>query len=136
MGYSTLAMAEATQGIVTSIDINECGQAQDMIIFDNELGHKVNFIRGNSIKSFPKGFYDLIFIDGNHEELNVKKELEALFPYLQHNGWLILHDSCNPKWGKGILNSVKEFYRDKQDQLTWYEWFNCNGLIVLKNKLE
>lgn len=132
-GHSTLAMAEATEGIVTTVDVNECGQAQDLIIFDNDLGHKVNFIQGDSINSFPKGFYDLIFIDGNHEERIVKKELRVLYPYLQDKGFLILHDSCNPKWGKGILDSVKEFYRGKQDQLTWYEWFNCNGLIVFRN---
>ena len=135
-GYSTLAMAEATKGIVTTIDINECGQAQDMIIFDNGLGHKVNFIQGDSVKSFPKGFYDLILIDGDHSAEKVRKELEALIPYLRENGFLILHDSCNPKWGKGILEAVREFYRNRQNEMTWYEWFNCNGLIVLKNKLE
>ena len=131
-GHSTLALAEATQGVVTTIDINECGQAQDLIIFDSELGHKVNFIKGDSL-NFPKGFYDLILIDGDHNQSKVQKELKALLPYLQDGGFLILHDSCNPKWGKGILKAVTEFYRNKQEQLTWYEWFNCNGLICMRN---
>ena len=134
-GHSTLALAEATEGVVITIDIDECGKAKDLILFGSELGDKVNFIQGDSITNAPYGLFDLILIDGDHHESKVKEELVKFWTLLDDGGFLILHDSCNPKWGKGISSAVSEFYRTRQEEMTWYEWFNCNGLVVLRKHL-
>lgn len=132
MGHSTAALAQGTEGIVTTIDIDDCHQAKDLIIFACDLGSKVNFIKGDSLKNLPQGFYDLILVDGDHSQERVKKELKELWQNVGDDGFLILHDSTNPKWGKGILDEAINFKNEHYDEITWYQWFNCNGLIIMR----
>ena len=39
--------------------------------------------------------YDLIFIDGLHENTQVKKDIENSLKHLQPHGFIVMHD-CNP----------------------------------------
>ena len=134
-GDSTMALASAMQetgGIVTTIDIKEMGQIQDKIIFGEGLGHKVNFIKGDSIKNAPLGFYDLILIDGDHTQSRVKKEIEFFRSMLQDGGFMIFHDTNNPRWCE-LRHEVHIFTQTYAHGWRTYEWFHCNGLIVIRS---
>ena len=134
-GHSTLALATMTQGVVTTIDIEYKASVQKMV-WEEGQGLKVNFITGASPNVIPLGAYDLILIDGNHKEEHVRTELRAISNCIQDGGFIILHDSCNPKWGPGIRKAIEDFYNDPEFRglFDWWEWFNCNGLTVLRKR--
>jgi predicted O-methyltransferase YrrM len=135
-GDSTIALAEAMQatgGIVTTLDIETKGTTIDKIN-DHGVGHHVNFIQEKSMQLVIDGFFDLILIDGDHNKEAVQAEIAKYIYMLQDGGFIIFHDTNNPAW-KGVREAVQNFithpkFRDMR--LRIYEWFNCNGLTVIR----
>jgi len=139
-GDSTIALASAMQttgGIVTSLDIEYKGKTYDKI-YDEGLGHKVNFLVQDSLKFKVVGSFDFILVDGDHEFKTVKKEIEKYFAELQVGGFMVFHDTNNPAW-EGTRQAVMNWLLDNKDYfigLDFYEWFNCNGLLVIRKRYE
>jgi len=135
-GDSTLALGEAMQvtgGTVTTLDIDTKGKTLDKIA-DHGVGHRVNFIQEKSMQLKIEGYFDLILIDGDHNREAVQAEIAKYIHMLQDGGFLIFHDTNNPAW-KGVREAVINFtthpkFRDLN--LRTYEWFNCNGLTVVR----
>jgi hemolysin-activating ACP:hemolysin acyltransferase len=73
-------------------------------------------------------------IDGDHKKSAVQAEIAKYIPMLQNGGFMIFHDSNNFAW-QGVREAIQNFithpkFRDLN--LRTYEWFNCNGLFVVK----
>ena len=111
-GDSTLAFADACamngKGHIISLDTKDCGIAEDLIIFDEELGNYVSFIKSDSLKLDIQGGIDILFIDGLHTYKQVKKELEKYERSVEDQGFIIFHDSNNFAH-PGVQEAIQEF---------------------------
>lgn len=125
-GASTMAFAEAGARVNT-LDILEKNDIKK--ILDDVVPNQVNFITTNSQDYLPQSV-DIIFIDGDHSYEAVKAELEKFHEYAKK--FMILHDITNPAH-EGVNRALEEFL-DNNNQWDFYQWFNCNGLAVLKRK--
>ena len=72
---------------------------------------KLEIIREFSDKAVPKledNFFDLIYIDGNHETEYVYNDAINVLPKLKSGGILIFDDACWTSVNKGINKFVNE----------------------------
>jgi predicted O-methyltransferase YrrM len=76
----------------------------------NENPDKIVKCKGTSTcmaMLFPDSFFDMVYIDGNHEYGHVKADIEAWFPKVKYGGILAGHDYCEAF--DGVIKAVKEF---------------------------
>jgi len=136
LGDSTLAFADGCafngRGHIITIDIEDCGVAKDKIQ-DAYLYEYVTFIKSDSIKLDLVGGIDILFIDGLHEHTQVRKELALYSPDVKAGGMIIFHDSYNPAH-PGVDKAIQEFATGHWDEWDMIEYFNCNGLTILRKK--
>ena len=125
-GASTTAFAEAG-ALITTIDIEPCEFARS---FCEPFGSRINFIQEDSTTFEIEYNYDIVFIDGSHTWQQVRHDLEKFSPHATK--FLILHDITNPAH-TGVGRAIREFLRNNKDW-DYYQWFNCNGLAVLKRR--
>lgn len=133
-GESLLAMAEDTNAHITTVDIEKCEQARDKLMFFGDYQDNVTFIQGKSDKLNLMGWFDLVFIDGGHEYKQVKKDIEQFHHWVKDGGFLVFHDMTNPAW-PGVRKAVEEFLEKRGIEYKRYDWFNCNGLTVLRKDI-
>jgi len=137
VGQSTLAFAEAMndqeRGEVVTIDIDPCEKAKDLIS-TNTLSPYVTFITADSLSLQWDGPLDLLFIDGLHTYDQVDKELSKYAWNVRQGGCIVLHDVYNPAH-PGVRDAAMNFYMTNEDVFTKYEFFHCNGLMVLKRNV-
>ena len=139
-GDSTLAFAEGCamngKGHVISIDIEDCGIAKDIIIFDEELGSFVSFIKSDSLKLNIQSGIGILFIDGLHTYEQVKKELKKYERDVEDDGFIIFHDSYNPAH-PGVQEAIQEFMLKNDTFLDYdmFEYYNNNGLTILRKHI-
>jgi predicted O-methyltransferase YrrM len=84
-------------------------------------GHKHKFhiykdYSYNVLPTFPEHTFDMIYIDGNHEQTSVLEDLVLSFRKLKKNGYLIMDDA---EWGtasNGMIAFIK-VYESKIDIL-------------------
>jgi len=124
-GASTIAFIEAGCH-VTTLDIKDQEGVKTWL---KSWINQTTFVKLDSLKYPIDHAFDIIFIDGLHTWEQVKQELERFSP---HADFLILHDITNPAHG-GVNQAVKEFRRN-HSEFDYYQWFNCNGLAVLKRR--
>jgi SAM-dependent methyltransferase len=87
----------------------------------------VKFMRATSedaAKTFPDGYFDFVYIDGNHEYEYVEKDLNSWYNKVKDGGVLCGHDYGNePTWA-GVKKAVDEFATRKglivQHKEDWY----------------
>ncbi len=134
VGQSTLAFAEAMadqeKGEVFTIDIDDCAEARDLIS-KNVMSAYVTFLKSDSLSLGWAGDLDLLFIDGLHTYEQVDKELSLFGWNVRQGGCIVLHDVYNPAH-PGVRDAAMNFYMTNDDVFTKYEFFHCNGLMVLK----
>ena len=70
-------------------------------------------------RMFGMGFVDFLFIDANHAEWALTKDLQAWYPKLRQGGYVFGHDWSLP----GVQAAVKEFVR--HDDGVW-----CGNLVT------
>lgn len=74
-----------------------------------ERNAKVTAIKGTFADVLPTltQKFDIIFIDGSHDYLSVKEDIELCLPLLKEGGRILFHDYCteNP----GVVMAVDEF---------------------------
>jgi hypothetical protein len=62
-------------------------------------------------KKFADGYFDYVYIDGDHSYEGVKRDIEAWYPKVKKNGILAGHDYINFKIG--LRKAVDEFVKSK-----------------------
>ena len=99
---------------------------------------KVTLITRDSMLAstlFPDGFFDFVYIDGNHDYDYVKKDLSAWFPKVKKGGVIAGHDfDTRNITRQDVAEAVKDFARERNlelmifpaDQLQFSDW----GIIV------
>lgn len=90
--------------------------------FDPEIRRdKVKVHRGYStdiLDQFPDGFFDWVYIDGNHLYENVKKDIELSFRKIKVGGFLTGDDYTDSGWWEGgVKKAVDEFLKTQVAQL-------------------
>lgn len=72
----------------------------------------VKFVRKTSEEAsvdFPDGYFDFVYIDGNHEYEYVTKDLNLWYPKVRGGGILCGHDYGNEPTWMGVKKAVDEF---------------------------
>jgi len=69
-------------------------------------------------KDFPDRSLDAVYIDGEHDELNVRQDIETWRPKVKFGGFLMGHDFYLP-YVKPILNGQGFGYIDIAPDLSW-----------------
>ena len=102
-----------------------------------EYRTRFNIIRDYSQTAsgfFPDGFFDFIYIDGNHSYEAVLGDCRAWFPKLKPGGLFAGHDymdGIRKGWKLGVKSAVDQFMKEQgllfeitqgNDLLTWYHW--------------
>jgi len=137
-GHSTLAFAQGCavngKGHVISIDIEEKGKAIDLLQ-DENLYTYVTFMKDPNVSLI--GGIDILFIDGDHSYESVKKDIEKYYSEITEGGFIVFHDAYNPAH-PGVMKAIQESINNVDRVLEWdyYEWFNCNGLVIIQRKLQ
>jgi len=96
-------------------------------INNSEHKNKINVIRGYSEKEVPKlqdNFFDIIYIDGNHEEEYVYNDAILSYNKLKNNGYMIFDDY---DW-EGVRKAVNRFRKRHNVKLIRKR----SGLIIFK----
>jgi predicted O-methyltransferase YrrM len=69
-----------------------------IMIHEKKLGHRVNHVFCDSKKwdtsTYPRGFFDTIFIDGGHQADVVASDTRKALPLLREGGVVLWHDFC------------------------------------------
>jgi len=65
--------------------------------------------------------FDLVFIDGCHEEWCIKEDIEAWYPLVKRGGILCGHDYGN-KDAKGIENAVRSYFMESNYEVIPNTW--------------
>lgn len=128
-GESTLALtlaAKKTHGKVYSIDIEECRQAEKLII-DRSLSDFWEFIRCDDLEIKWERKIDFLFIDTSHTYEQTFCELSKFEPMVEVGGIIVLHDSVSCS---GVIQAIVDYIQGKPD-LSVYEYLNNNGLCVV-----
>ena len=78
--------------------------------------------------------FDLIYIDGNHLESYVKKDIKNSIKFLNNNGIIVLDDyAMTGWWNDGVTKAVK-FYKKKKiiDLITKHSLFSYHHQCIIK----
>ena len=129
-GESLVAMIEGTKAHVTTIDIENCWLAKHRVL-NGSFSGQVTFVKGESDKLGLTGMWDLILIDGGHNEIQVRTDIDQFALQVKPGGFLIFHDTTNPAW-EGVGTAERDFSNRNKETWSRYQWFNCNGLVILK----
>lgn len=66
-----------------------------------------------AVEEFKDSSLDFVYIDGDHFEKEVFRDLQAWWPKIKNNGILAGHDIITPGeldgWGKGVQRAMKNF---------------------------
>lgn len=134
-GESSIALAEAVRhidGHVWSMDLNNCVNAK-RDISSCKLDKFWTFTQGDDVVLGKKLDIsaDLIFIDTDHQYEQALAELTIFERLLNTNGFFVLHDTESYP---GVLRAVRDFLRNSMYQYRFYNYFNNNGLVILRRK--
>lgn len=91
-----------------------------------ERGSPVKTHAGDSatnLRKVPDGYFDVIYIDGDHAYEGVKRDIEAAVPKLKPEGVLVFNDyavwSATSMFHCGVARAVHEFVRDNPWKLRY-----------------
>ena len=103
------------------VDIQKWPQVVEL---ENKYLNRFTFLHTYSIHAatlFPDNFFDLIYIDANHNYPAVCEDLYTWYPKLKIGGVFSGDDYCNcwnPQEGQyGVVQAVEEFIADKNVRL-------------------
>jgi predicted O-methyltransferase YrrM len=95
------------------------------IIESNDLSKTISIVREPSQDSFirfEKESIDVLHIDGNHNEMNVSRDILLYLPLVKKGGYIIMDDS---NW-KSVRNSINKFlvpYCDLIDDIGYCSYY-------------
>lgn len=131
-GESTIAFLQAAKeinGKVTSIDVNPCIEAKDLVQNYN-LQNYWTFIQGNDMEIKWDKPIDHLFIDTSHEYQHTFNELVKYEPIVRDDGIITMHDIVSYP---GVQEAINDYLKERP-HLRFYKYFNNNGLGILKKK--
>jgi predicted O-methyltransferase YrrM len=116
---------------ITTIDIDSRLASNSVQVLENSFNTKINFIHGDSLNVLSELNlkFDLIHIDGSHNEDYVTKEFEMCKKFLKSNIYKVLFDDIEsiPNLEKHILSTYKVIKYIKPN----CKWNNCYFEIEL-----
>ncbi len=127
-------------------DYNEYKTKQDSIYsaFLNNLAHyphnnKINAIRGYShteIPRFEDNFFDIIYIDGNHNPEYILEDAVLSFRKLKVNGIMIFddYDWTNTDEEHNTIHGVEAFLRGYQNRIYKERVVSINSQVFVTRK--
>jgi len=128
-GYSTVALGYAVkeiEGKLTSIDIIDCPDASKRMK-ERKLDNRWDFRVHDDLSIRWNKDIDCLFVDTNHTYDQVTSELKKFEPWVNKNGFIILHDNFVYK---GVQMAINDYFEDKNYER--YRWLNDCGLEVFK----
>jgi predicted O-methyltransferase YrrM len=94
------------------------------IIENNQLSNTVSLIRKPSQDAFiefEKESIDIIHIDGNHNEMNVSRDILLYLPLVKKDGFIIMDDS---NW-VGVRSAINKFLVTNCEIVQDFNMFSC-----------
>jgi predicted O-methyltransferase YrrM len=94
------------------------------IIENNDLGKTVSLIRKPSqdvFIDFELESIDILHIDGNHNEMNVSRDILLYLPLVKKGGYIIMDDT---NWDN-VKKSIDNFLKSKCELVQDFEYFAC-----------
>ena len=98
--------------------------------------HRINRITADSkniLPDLPSDFYEMIFIDGNHEYEGFKRDFELSWPLLKEHGWIVIDDvlhKYNFDKDYGIIKAMSELAFQYDFKFTIYPV--ASGIAVVQ----
>jgi predicted O-methyltransferase YrrM len=136
-GFSThciLHALEKTSGRLTSCDVTHFNENPNVTEFTRK-NKRWTFHHGDTntiFNSIEHDYYDLILHDGSHIGTEVLIDLNNIYPYLKHDGILIMHDTRHPSLGPDMMSAFENFKKDKD--LEYLSLPYGYGLTFFRNK--
>ena len=94
------------------------------IIQNNGLFETVSIVRKPSedaFLDFEINSIDLIHIDGNHDEINVSRDILLYLPFVKPGGYIIMDDCSWP----GVKKAISRYLEPYADMVHWTQEFSC-----------
>ena len=94
------------------------------IIGNNDLSKTVSLIRKSSedvFINFDTESIDILHIDGNHNEMNVSRDILLYLPLIKKNGYIIMDDT---NWDS-IKKSINKFLTPNCELVQDFGYFSC-----------
>ncbi|OGO14219.1 MAG: hypothetical protein A2Y53_03695 [Chloroflexi bacterium RBG_16_47_49] len=85
------------------------------------------FYQGDSVevaKIYNDGLISVLFIDGDHSYLGVKRDIDAWYPHVKEHGVILFHD-CDES-SPGVMWAVSEFVYTHDCGFFLYKYNNKN----------
>ena len=106
-GYSTAALLAAVnerEGYLDSIDI-----IRQNIVFNSKDEKRWNFYLMNDLDFIPRQMIDVLFIDTEHIEKQLIKELYHFEKYLKPHCLILFHDTNEEPYKTNLFKAIKQF---------------------------
>lgn len=106
---------------------------------EKEYGHRVCQIYCDSknwdTKNYPKGFFDSVLIDGNHNMDYVINDTFKSLPLLRNKGLMMWHDYCPPVYAdfecvKNVIDAINYMSYDLSMYFKELIWINKSWILI------
>ncbi len=122
-GSTVLMAAPLTTGKLYSIDIKYHKKEVERSI--KSWKNKITLINEDSQKVKFNMLLGLLFIDGNHREDAVWKDVKKFIPFVKEDGFVIFHDAGK----RGISDIIKKLKKNG-----WYKVEKIDTMVVIAKK--
>jgi hypothetical protein len=83
------------------------------------------------LEEFGDGYFDLIYIDGDHSYNGVKIDLEMSYKKIKPGGLICGHDYISPRFD-GVVNAVNEFCEENNLSINYLTKDGCPTYCITK----
>lgn len=87
-------------------------------------------LSGEILLNFTDGYFDLIYIDGDHSYEGVKKDLELAYYKIKKGGYICGHDYSNQTF-PSVVNAVDEFCKNKDLKIDFLTEDGCPTYCII-----
>lgn len=72
---------------------------------------------------FDENYFDMVYVDGDHDYIGVKKDLKVCFDKVKNGGFLVGHDYSS--MFQGVVNAVDEFCAEYKQEILYITEDKC-----------
>lgn len=136
-----LYLVDIFQGRMGSGDKD--GNNMEYVILENEYKKISDFFEGNKNVKIIKSkslnflnnsnddFFDLVYIDADHEYESVYSDLNASYNKVKKGGYICGHDYVSPRFD-GVVNAVNKFCNEKNLSIEFLTKDGCPSYCIIK----